>query len=179
MKGLGELGIFPILFVCTLDMSMNVLLLAAPAAGGEGAGQPRVKPRVTLRDPQPSSSHPASPTDTAVQHTTGEGNHCMTPFSPPHVSNISTLMSPTFPPPHVSNISTLMSPTFPPPHVSNIHPHVSTFPPPHISNISTLMSPTSPLLIYPISPPSCLQLSPRYPSYIQMHAKLLESVKVF
>ena len=163
MKGLGELGIFPILFVCTLDMSMNVLLLAAPAAGGEGAGQPRVKPRVTLRDPQPSSSHPASPTDTAVQHTTGEGNHCMTPFSPPHVSNISTLMSPTFPPPHVSNI----------------HPHVSTFPPPHISNISTLMSPTSPLLIYPISPPSCLQLSPRYPSYIQMHAKLLESVKVF
>ena len=163
MKGLGELGIFPILFVCTLDMSMNVLLLAAPAAGGEGPGQPRVKPRVTLRDPQPSSSHPASPTDTAVQHTTGEGNHCMTPFSPPHVSNISTLMSPTFPPPHVSNI----------------HPHVSTFPPPHISNISTLMSPTSPLLIYPISPPSCLQLSPRYPSYIQMHAKLLESVKVF
>ena len=147
MKGLGELGIFPILFVCTLDMSMNVLLLAAPAAGGEGPGQPRVKPRVTLRDPQPSSSHPASPTDTAVQHTTGEGNHCMTPFSPPHVSNISTLMSPTFPPPHVSNI----------------HPHVSTFP----------------LLIYPISPPSCLQLSPRYPSYIQMHAKLLESVKVF
>ena len=132
MKGLGELGIFPILFVCTLDMSMNVLLLAAPAAGGEGPGQPRVKPRVTLRDPQPSSSHPASPTDTAVQHTTGEGNHCMTPFSPPHVSNI-----------------------------------------------STLMSPTSPLLIYPISPPSCLQLSPRYPSYIQMHAKLLESVKVF
>ena len=132
MKGLGELGIFPILFVCTLDMSMNVLLLAAPAAGGEGAGQARVKPRVTLRDPQPSSSHPASPTDTAVQHTTGEGNHCMTP-SP-------LLMYPISPP-------------------SCLQP--------------------SPLLIYPISPPSCLQLSPRYPSYIQMHAKLLESVKVF
>ncbi|XP_023337071.1 spectrin beta chain isoform X7 [Eurytemora carolleeae] len=100
----------------------------APAAGGEGAGQARVKPRVTLRDPQPSSSHPASPTDTAVQHTTGEGNHCMTPspllmypISPPSCLQpspllmypISTLMSPTFPPPHISNISTFMSPTFP------------------------------------------------------------------
>ncbi len=140
MKGLGELGIFPILFVCTLDMSMNVLLLAAPAAGGEGAGQARVKPRVTLRDPQPSSSHPASPTDTAVQHTTGEGNHCMTPFPPPHVSNLPPSSCIQYPP-------------------SCLQP--------------------SPLLIYPISPPSCLQLSPRYPSYIQMHAKLLESVKVF
>ena len=93
-SGLRELGIFPILFDCTLDMSMNVLLLAAPAAGGAGAGQPRVKPRVTLRDPQhSSSSHPDSPTDTAVQHTTGEGNHCMSPsylqYLLSHLSNLS------------------------------------------------------------------------------------------
>ena len=47
------------------------ILLAAP--GGTGQPGPGVKPRVTLRDPEPYSSQPASPSDTAAQHTTGEG----------------------------------------------------------------------------------------------------------